>query len=98
MTSPWAPASTSAFEYFAALVAEDEHFPLLEAAAAVGLDDDPVLDVEAVLAEVDALAERLRLRLPQVRLEPELQVPRGMQRLRKPYNAKRLSNNKLVAL
>lgn len=65
MTSRWAPASTSAFEYFAALVAEDDHFPLLEAAAAVGLDDDPVLDVEAVLAEVDALAERLRLRLPQ---------------------------------
>lgn len=64
MTSRWAPAPTSAFEYFASLVAEDEHFPLLEAAAAVGLDDDPLLDVEAVLAEVDGMAERLRRRLP----------------------------------
>ncbi|TDM09048.1 MAG: transglutaminase [Ideonella sp. MAG2] len=64
MTSPWAPVSTSAFEYFAALVAEDEHFPLLEAAVSVGLDDEPLLDIEAVLSEVDGLAQRLKSRLP----------------------------------
>jgi regulator of sirC expression with transglutaminase-like and TPR domain len=55
----------SALEYFATLVAEDEGLNLLEAAASIALDDEPMLDVQAVLAEVDALAERLRRRLPE---------------------------------
>ena len=37
---------------------------MLEAAIAVAQDELPELDVQAVLAEVDALAERLRRRLP----------------------------------
>jgi regulator of sirC expression with transglutaminase-like and TPR domain len=55
----------SALEYFAALVAEDQGLNLLEAAASIALDDEPGLDVQAVLAEVDTLAERLRRRLPE---------------------------------
>ncbi|MFM7505339.1 MAG: SirB1 family protein [Rubrivivax sp.] len=50
--------------YFASLVASDEGFPLLEAAVSLAQDDDPALDVQGVLAEVDALAQRLRARLP----------------------------------
>ena len=56
-------AAPSALEYFDALVADDEQFPLLEAAIAIAQDDLPELDVEAVLAEVDALALRLKERL-----------------------------------
>ncbi len=54
----------SALDYFAALVAEDTGFPLLEAAAAIAQDDDPGLDVQAVLAQVDELAARLQRRIP----------------------------------
>ena len=54
----------SALDYFAALVAEDTGFPVLEAAAAIAQDDDPGLDVQALLASVDELAERLRRRIP----------------------------------
>jgi regulator of sirC expression with transglutaminase-like and TPR domain len=50
--------------YFSTLVASDESFPLLEAAVSLAQDDDPTLDVQGVLAEVDALAQRLKLRLP----------------------------------
>lgn len=50
--------------YFASLVASDEGFPLMEAAVSLAQDDDPALDVQGVLAEVDALAQRLRARLP----------------------------------
>jgi regulator of sirC expression with transglutaminase-like and TPR domain len=54
----------TALEYFAALVADDASFSVLEAAVAVAQDDEPGLDVQGVLAEIDALAERLRRRLP----------------------------------
>jgi regulator of sirC expression with transglutaminase-like and TPR domain len=53
----------SALEYFDALVADDEQFPLLEAAIAIAQDETPGLDVQAVLADVDALALRLKSRL-----------------------------------
>ena len=53
----------SALEYFDALVADDEQFPLLEAAVAIAQDERPGLDVESVLADVDALALRLKNRL-----------------------------------
>ena len=53
----------NALNYFAALVAQDEGFPLLEAAAAIAQDDDPGLDVQAVLARVDELAQRLKSRI-----------------------------------
>jgi regulator of sirC expression with transglutaminase-like and TPR domain len=54
----------SALDYFAALVAEDAGLPVLEAAVAIAQDDDPGLDVQAVLAQVDELAVRLRRRIP----------------------------------
>jgi len=53
----------SALEYFDALVADDDQFPLLEAAIAIAQDETPTLDVQAVLADVDALALRLKNRL-----------------------------------
>lgn len=51
-------------EYFAALVAQDEGFPTLEAVASIAQDEHPDLDVQSVLADIDALAERLRRRIP----------------------------------
>ncbi len=50
--------------YFASLVAEDTGFALLEAAVCVAQDDVPGLDPQAVLAEIDRLAARLKSRLP----------------------------------
>ncbi|MDL5033222.1 transglutaminase-like domain-containing protein [Pelomonas sp. APW6] len=57
-------AEVDPLDYFARLVAEDESLPLLEAAAAIAQDDDPRLDVQQLLADVDALALKLRQRLP----------------------------------
>jgi regulator of sirC expression with transglutaminase-like and TPR domain len=51
-------------EFFAALVADDETLPLLEAAVSLGQDDDPGLDTQAVLARIDNLALRLKQRVP----------------------------------
>ncbi|MCV2353924.1 tetratricopeptide repeat protein [Paucibacter sp. B2R-40] len=51
-------------EYFASLVAEDGGLNLLEAAASIAQDEFPALDVEAVVSEVEALAQRLRQRMP----------------------------------
>ena len=53
----------SALEYFESLVSEDAHFPLLEAASAVAHVDHPMLDVQGVLATVDAWAAKLRARV-----------------------------------
>jgi regulator of sirC expression with transglutaminase-like and TPR domain len=55
----------TALDFFAALVADDHSLPVLEAAIAVAQDDTPDLDLQGVLAEVDALAERLCSRLPE---------------------------------
>jgi regulator of sirC expression with transglutaminase-like and TPR domain len=54
----------TSLEYFAALVAEDAGFPLLESAITVAQDEVPRLDAQAVLAQIDALAERLKRRVP----------------------------------
>ncbi len=54
----------SPLEYFALLVADDEHFSLLEAAISIGQDDDPALDTQAVLHQIDTLAQRLKVRVP----------------------------------
>ena len=51
-------------EYFGTLVHSDAQFPLLEAAISLGQDEYPRLDVQQVLAEIDALQDRLRRRLP----------------------------------
>jgi regulator of sirC expression with transglutaminase-like and TPR domain len=53
----------TALEYFAALVADDRSLNLLEAAIAIAQDESPLLDVQAVLAEIDALALKLSRRL-----------------------------------
>lgn len=47
-------------EYFATLVQSDDALPLLEAAASIAQDAEPDLDLQAVLADVDQLAQRLR--------------------------------------
>jgi regulator of sirC expression with transglutaminase-like and TPR domain len=66
MTNPaQMPASVpTPLAYFAALVAADDGFPLTEAAASLAQDSNPTLDLQAVLGELDQLAERLRRRLP----------------------------------
>ncbi|MEW6705134.1 MAG: tetratricopeptide repeat protein [Pseudomonadota bacterium] len=51
-------------QYFASLVAEDEGLALTEAAVSVAQDEYPGLDAQAVLAQIDQLAERLKRRLP----------------------------------
>ncbi|MED5618633.1 SirB1 family protein [Ideonella sp. BN130291] len=51
-------------EYFASLVAEDDGLALTEAAITVAQDEHPSLDPQAVLSDIDQLAERLKRRLP----------------------------------
>jgi len=50
--------------YFASLVADDASLPLIEAAASIAQDDHPDLDTQGVLADIDALAHKLRRRIP----------------------------------
>lgn len=54
----------TALEYFESLVADDAHFPLLEAAVSVAQDDHPTLDLQGVLGEVDAMGAQLKRRMP----------------------------------
>jgi len=53
----------TALEYFASLVADDASLSVLEAAIALAHDDYPALDCQTVLAEIDALAARLKTRI-----------------------------------
>ena len=64
-------AAPTPLDYFATLVAEDDSLNLLEAAISLAQDDHPQLDVQAVLAQVDALARRLRERLAPETPPPE---------------------------
>ena len=64
MPGPMPFEAPSALDYFATLVADDASLSLVEAAAAIAQDDFPQLDTQAVLADIDALAERLRRRIP----------------------------------
>ena len=64
MAPPLHFEAPTALEYFAMLVADDASLSVLEAALAVAQEDLPGLDPQAVLAEIDALAERLRRRIP----------------------------------
>jgi regulator of sirC expression with transglutaminase-like and TPR domain len=57
-------AAPTALEYFSTLVADDASLALLEAAVAIAQDEYPQLDTQAVLAEIDALAARLKRRIP----------------------------------
>ncbi len=54
----------TALEYFASLVEEDGSLSVLEAAIAIAQDEHPGLDTQSVLAEIDALAARLKARIP----------------------------------
>ena len=54
----------SALGYFSHLVQSDASLPMLEAAASLGQDEYPDLDVQQVLNEVDQLISRLKRRLP----------------------------------
>lgn len=56
-------AAPTPLEHFATLVAQDAGLNLFEAAVSLAQDEHPQLDVQAVLADVDALARRLRERL-----------------------------------
>ena len=56
--------SPTVLGYFSALVADDASLPLTEAALSIAQDDDPRLDSQAVLAEIDGLAARLKRRIP----------------------------------
>jgi regulator of sirC expression with transglutaminase-like and TPR domain len=51
-------------EYFTILVADDDAFPLLEAAASIAQDEYPELDVQQVLGDIDQLVARLKRRIP----------------------------------
>lgn len=57
-------AASTPLAYFSCLVAEDEGFPLTEAAVSLALSDDPTLDVQQVLGRIDEMALRLKRRLP----------------------------------
>jgi regulator of sirC expression with transglutaminase-like and TPR domain len=50
-------------DYFANLVADDGQFSQLEAAIAIAQDDEPSLDVQSVLSQIDMLAARLKQRI-----------------------------------
>lgn len=54
----------NALDYFASLIQEEEQIPLFEAALSIGQDDDPQLDLNVCLLEIDKLAAQLRQRLP----------------------------------
>ena len=54
----------TALEYFTSLVADDASFSVLEAAVAIAQDEHPGLDTQAVLSDIDALADRLKRRIP----------------------------------
>jgi regulator of sirC expression with transglutaminase-like and TPR domain len=64
MGSPLHFETPTALEYFATLVADDASLSVLEAAVAVAQEDLPGIDPQAVLAEIDGLAMRLRRRFP----------------------------------
>src|ERR1035438_4693293 len=54
----------TALDYFTSLVADDETLPLFETAIAIAQHEYPTLDTQSTLAEIDALAARLKARIP----------------------------------
>ena len=64
MAHPLHFEAPTALQYFAALVADDDGFPVLEAALALAQDELPRLDVQGELARIDALGLRLNQRIP----------------------------------
>jgi regulator of sirC expression with transglutaminase-like and TPR domain len=64
MAGPLQFSVPTALDYFASLVADDATLSLTEAAVSIGQDEYPELDPQAVLADLDALGERLKRRIP----------------------------------
>jgi len=64
MAGPLRFDALSPLDFFASLVAEDASLSLVEAAVSIAHDEHPQLDVMAVQAEIDALALKLKRRLP----------------------------------
>ena len=64
MSEPLQFEVPTALEYFSALVADDASLSLVEAAVSIAQDEYPVLDTQAVLADIDTLADRLKRRIP----------------------------------
>jgi len=64
MSEPLQFEAPTALEYFSSLVADDASLSLIEAAAAIAQDDYPDLDTQAVLADIDMMADRLKRRIP----------------------------------
>jgi regulator of sirC expression with transglutaminase-like and TPR domain len=64
MPEPLQFETPTALEYFSSLVADDASLSLVEAAASIAQDEYPDLDTQAVLAEIDTLADKLRRRIP----------------------------------
>ena len=64
MPGPMRFDAPTALEHFATLVAEDASLSLTEAAICIAHDDFPHLDTQAVLAEIDTLAHKLKSRIP----------------------------------
>ncbi len=54
---------TKQLDYFKSLVADDEHFPLTEAAISVAHHAYPDLDVQEVLDELDEIANKIKKRI-----------------------------------
>ena len=66
---------TQQLDYFASLVAEDEHLPLTEAAIAIAQHAYPDLDVQGVLDHIDQMAEKLKTRItPETSAIQRLQI------------------------
>lgn len=63
MSSPLPLLPPTALDYFASLVADDAGLPLFEAAAAIAQCEEPSLDTQAAVDQVDTLAARLASRL-----------------------------------
>jgi regulator of sirC expression with transglutaminase-like and TPR domain len=64
MAEPLQFEAPTALEYFSSLVADDASLSLIEAAAAIAQDEYPDLDTQAVLADIDAMADKLKRRIP----------------------------------
>ena len=64
MPGPLQFETPSAIEFFTTLVADDASLSLVEAAVSIAQDEFPQLDTLGVLAEIDALAARLKRKFP----------------------------------
>ena len=64
MAGPLQFEAPTALDYFASLVADDPSLSLVEAAASIAQDEVPGLDTQSVLADIDALAVKLKRRFP----------------------------------